>query len=178
VLAARPARISSRAAVTLAATAHTRRAEPGGPDAKRIRELVAFCNATAWWLDDCLRLPGTNFRLGLDAAVGLIPLAGDVLGFGVSALTMIRALRAGVPRALLMKMGRNVLIDAVGSFIPVIGDVFDTVFKAHRRNFALLREHYADQLPETMPLQRGTRISPIITTLVLIVITYVIARLV
>jgi len=121
---------------------------PIGPaDTERIRALVGFCDKVAWWLDDCLRVPGTNFRFGLDAIVGVFPVAGDALGFAVSALTMARAARDGVPRSLLLKMGRNVVIDLVGSVVPVFGDVFDAAFKAHRRNVNLLRSHYAAQLP-------------------------------
>lgn len=112
-----------------------------------MRELLAFCDRVAWLLDDCLRIPGTRFRVGLDAVVGLVPLAGDLLGFSVSALTLWRAARAGVPRALLLKMGRNVAIDFFGSLVPVFGDAFDAVFKAHRRNFELLRREYAPAMP-------------------------------
>ena len=118
------------------------------------RELVAFCDKVAWLLDDCLRIPGTRFRFGLDAIVGLVPLAGDALGFVVSAVTMVRASRAGVPKPLLLKMGRNVAIDFFGSLVPIFGDVFDTVFKAHRRNFELLRKEYAPMLPD-YPQRRG-----------------------
>ncbi len=116
-------------------------------EAERIRALVAFCDRVAWLLDDCLRIPGTRFRFGLDAIVGLVPLAGDALGLIVSAATMARAARSGVPKSLLMKMGRNIVIDFFGSLVPVFGDAFDAVFKAHRRNFDLLRKEYAPMLP-------------------------------
>lgn len=124
-------------------------AEPSralAPSARQ-RELLAFCDRVAWLLDDCLRIPGTRFRFGLDAVVGLVPLAGDLLGFAVSALTLLRAARAGVPRRLLWAMGRNVAIDFFGSLVPVFGDVFDAVFKAHRRNFELLRRAYGVAAP-------------------------------
>lgn len=120
---------------------------PAGPDDPSIAALLAFCDRVAWLLDDCVRIPGTRFRIGLDAVVGLVPLAGDLLGFSVSALTLWRAARAGVPRALLMRMGRNVAIDFFGSLMPVFGDAFDAVFKAHRRNFELLRREYAPEMP-------------------------------
>ncbi|MDB5987577.1 MAG: hypothetical protein JWR16_2630 [Nevskia sp.] len=124
-------------------------------DSERIRALVRFCDKVAWWLDDCLRIPGTRFRFGLDAIVGVFPVAGDALGFAVSALTMARAARDGVPRSLLLKMGRNVVIDLIGSIVPVFGDVFDAAFKAHRRNVNLLRSHYAAQLPAEAPRRRA-----------------------
>ena len=123
------------------------RSTASDPSEAPMRELLAFCDRVAWLLDDCLRIPGTRFRVGLDAVVGLVPLAGDLLGFGVSSLTLWRAARAGVPRALLLKMGRNVAIDFFGSLVPVFGDAFDAVFKAHRRNFELLRREYAPAMP-------------------------------
>lgn len=131
-----------------------------------MRELLAFCDRVAWLLDDCLRIPGTRFRVGLDAVVGLVPLAGDLLGFSVSALTLWRAARAGVPRALLLKMGRNVAIDFFGSLVPVFGDAFDAVFKAHRRNFELLRREYAP----AMPVRSGGRRAPLLLRLLVAVL--------
>jgi len=124
------------------------------PDAAGARELVAFCDKVAWLLDDCLRIPGTRFRFGLDAIVGLVPLAGDAVGFVVSAATIAKAARAGVSKPLLWKMGRNVAIDFFGSLVPIFGDAFDAVFKAHRRNFELLRKEYAPMLPD-YPQRRG-----------------------
>ncbi len=117
-----------------------------GPSPEQVRELVAYCDKAAWWLDDCLTVPGTRFHFGLDAIAGLIPFAGDVLAAGVSVLTIGRAARIGVPRGVLLRMGRNVAIDFAGGLIPGIGDAFDAVFKSHRRNFALLHKEYAPML--------------------------------
>lgn len=138
----------------------------------RIRELVAFCDRIAWWLDDCLRIPGTRFRFGLDAIVGLVPLAGDALGFIVSALTLFRAARSGVPKPLLWKMGRNVAIDFFGSLMPVLGDAFDAVFKAHRRNFELLRREYAPMLPDYPKRARAPWLLRVVAALLIAGIGY------
>ena len=129
-------------------------AQPG-PSTEQVRALVAFVDKTAWWLDDCLSIPGTRFRFGLDAIVGLIPFAGDVLAFGVSALTITRAARVGVPRGVLFRMARNVAIDFAGGLLPGLGDVFDAVFKSHRRNFELLRKEYAPMLAPQPPRRQA-----------------------
>lgn len=118
-----------------------------GPSPQAASELVAFVDRTAWWLDDCLSIPGTRFRFGLDAVIGLLPVAGDVIAAAVSALTIARAARAGVPKRVLLTMARNVVVDFAGGLIPGLGDVFDAVFKSHRRNFELLRREYAAVLP-------------------------------
>jgi hypothetical protein len=36
----------------------------------------------------------------------------------------------------------NVAIDGVVGAIPVLGDAFDVMWRANRRNVALLREHF------------------------------------
>jgi len=125
------------------------------PDPEKVRDLVAFVDKTAWWLDDCLSIPGTRFRFGLDAIVGLIPIGGDVLALGVSALTVTRAARAGVPRGVLFRMARNIALDFGGGLIPGLGDVFDAVFKSHRRNFELLRKEYAPMLAPLKPRRQA-----------------------
>lgn len=125
------------------------------PTQDEVRALVAFVDKTAWWLDDCLSIPGTRFRFGLDAIAGLIPFAGDALAAGVSVLTITRAARVGVPRGVLFRMGRNVAIDFAGGLIPGLGDVFDAVFKSHRRNFELLRKEYAPMLALPEPRRRA-----------------------
>src|SRR5688500_6232653 len=42
-------------------------------------ESVARVEALARLMDGVFTLPGTNLRLGLDAIVGLVPVAGDVI---------------------------------------------------------------------------------------------------
>lgn len=138
-----------------------------------IRRLLAFCDRAAWWLDDCLRLPGTGFRFGLDAIVGLIPLAGDGLALLVSVLTVYRAREAGVPNALLGKMLKNVVIDFFGSLLPVFGDLFDAVFKAHRRNFELLRREYGERLA---PAPRRSRAPRLVGAALLVLLAWAVWR--
>lgn len=128
---------------------------PSTPTQDEIRALVAFVDKTAWWLDDCLTIPGTRFRFGLDAIAGKRDQSGDALAAGVSLLTIGRAARIGVPRGVLFRMGRNVAIDFAGGLIPGLGDVFDAVFKSHRRNFELLRKEYAPMLAPSEPRRQA-----------------------
>lgn len=89
-------------------------------------------------LDDFLRIPGTNIRFGLDGVIGLVPGIGDVLGALASWIIILAAWLRGVPRLTLARMLANVAIETVIGTIPVLGDAFDIVWKANRRNFALL----------------------------------------
>jgi len=40
-------------------------------------------------MDNQFRIPGTNFRFGLDAIIGLIPGAGDLSTFGISSFMLL-----------------------------------------------------------------------------------------
>jgi hypothetical protein len=95
-------------------------------------------------LDSAWGLPGTRFRFGADAVLGLLPGVGDAASFGLSAYLVYEARRLGAPPALLRRMVVNVGLDSVVGAVPLLGDVFDVVFKANKRNMALLRGHLAE----------------------------------
>jgi len=92
----------------------------------------------SWLMDDLIRIPGVNWRLGLDALVGLIPGFGDTATSLVSFYILVSAVRYGVPKVTLLRMGMNLGIDyLVGSF-PVVGDLFDVWWKSNQRNVELI----------------------------------------
>ena len=92
----------------------------------------------SWLLDDLIRIPGLGWRFGLDALVGLIPGFGDTATSLASFYILVSAVRYGVPKVTLLRMGLNIAIDyLVGSF-PVVGDVFDAWWKSNQMNVALL----------------------------------------
>lgn len=95
-------------------------------------------------LDDGLRIPGTQIGIGLDPIIGLIPGAGDAAGAIMGAAILMEAARRGVPRATLVRIVGNVVLDAALGSVPVAGDLFDLFWKANRRNMALLERHAAD----------------------------------
>jgi hypothetical protein len=97
----------------------------------RLRDLARV-------LDEAIRIPGTNIRIGLDALLGLIPGGGDVAGGLFSGLIILQAARAGAPPAVLGRMLANVTVDVVLGAIPLIGDVFDVAWRANTRNVRLL----------------------------------------
>ncbi|MEM7135801.1 MAG: DUF4112 domain-containing protein [Myxococcota bacterium] len=92
-------------------------------------------------LDNAVRIPGTNYRVGLDPLIGLIPGGGDVVGGLLSMYIVLEAARMGVPRAKLGRMGANVLWELGVGTVPIIGDLFDVTWKANARNVAILEEH-------------------------------------
>ena len=101
-------------------------------------------NRLAKLMDAQFRLPGTNFRFGLDGILGLIPGAGDLSTLAVSAYMISIMAKNGASGNVIAKMVVNVLIDALLGAIPLIGDLFDFVFKANLKNMKLMREHYQE----------------------------------
>ena len=107
---------------------------------KSQQAILEHVNNLAWLLDNSIRIPIINYRIGWDAIVGLIPGVGDVAGLLVSSYIVMHAMRLGVPKTTLAKMVSNITIEAVVGLIPFLGDLFDATFKANARNVHLLNE--------------------------------------
>ena len=102
-------------------------------------ERIARLDALASLLDTAILIPGTNVRFGLEALIGLMPGVGDMVTTLLS-LYIVREARAlGAPRRLILRMLGNVALDGVVGAVPFAGDVFDVMWRANRRNMALLR---------------------------------------
>ena len=76
-------------------------------------------------LDEAFRIPGTQFRFGLDGIVGLVPGLGDVVAGLLSIVIPVAAWIRGVPYVTLARMGVNLAIGVLIGSIPIVGDVFD-----------------------------------------------------
>jgi hypothetical protein len=109
---------------------------PGGPD-----ESVARLEALGRLMDGAFVIPGTNIRLGLDAIIGFVPVAGDMISGIVSSYLIWEARQLGAPSWLIARMVGNTLLDTTIGAIPVLGDAFDIMFRANMKNMALLRRH-------------------------------------
>ena len=103
-------------------------------------EIEEGLDNLALYLDGLFRIPGTGWRFGLDALIGLIPNVGDTVTSLASFYILVAGARYGVPKITLLRMAFNIGLDyAVGS-IPFIGDAFDFVWKANKQNMDLIRE--------------------------------------
>jgi hypothetical protein len=102
-------------------------------------------------LDNAIGIPGTRFRVGLDPLLGLLPGGGDFLGTALSAYIVIEAARMGLPRAALVKMVSNIMLDTVTGTVPVLGDLVDVTWKANTKNIELLEEHIGVPQPFSQP---------------------------
>ena len=83
-------------------------------------------------------VPGLGWRFGLDGLIGLVPGAGDTVLTVISLYIVAEGWRLGVRKRTLARMLGNVLVDAGVGAVPVAGDVFDFLWKANRRNLALI----------------------------------------
>ncbi len=94
----------------------------------------------AWWLDNSIAVPGTRFRIGFDALIGLVPGIGDLIGTLLSSYIIAVAASQGLPRSALVRMAINVGIEAVVGMVPILGDLFDAAWKANQRNIRLMTQ--------------------------------------
>lgn len=127
----------------------------------------------AWWLDEAFRIPGTQQRVGIDALIGLIPGVGDTVGAMLSTYIIVEAARRGASVWTVARMLGNVGVEMLIGVVPFVGDVFDVVFKANRRNVALLGETLARDAPPRDP-QGVLRVASaliVVVVLVLLVLT-------
>jgi len=102
------------------------------------RFFGAHIDRLARLMDSAITLPILG-KVGLDAALGLVPVVGDLAGTAVSLALIARMLRYGPPAALVSKMLSNVVVDLVLGSIPFVGFLADTWFKSNDRNAALMR---------------------------------------
>lgn len=117
------------------------------PAAARDSQMHEALRRWAVLLDSAFGIPGTRFRFGLDAIIGLIPGIGDIATPAFSAMLLIQAVRMRIPLVVQARMVLNAAIDMVTGLVPVLGDLVDIGWKANLRNLALLERHARPGVP-------------------------------
>ncbi|GAA4313141.1 DUF4112 domain-containing protein [Nibribacter koreensis] len=107
-------------------------------------DRLKWVESVASLLDNQFKVPGTNFRFGVDPILNLIPVVGSLSTFAMSGVMVMTMARHGASGALVVRMLFNILLDAVVGAIPVLGWLFDFGFKANQRNVEMLRRHYVE----------------------------------
>jgi hypothetical protein len=100
-------------------------------------ELARF-RRVAELFDNAFRIPGTRWRFGLDAVLGLVPGLGDIAGALFALYGIGVARQVGAPLSVQVRMLVHIVVDVLAGTVPVLGDIFDIAFKAHVRNRKLL----------------------------------------
>ena len=113
---------------------------------RRLNRLRRF----AWLLDRSIPIGG-RWRVGIDPIIGIIPGAGDWIAALLSLYVLYEGARLGLPARVLARMGGNILVETIVGAVPILGDLFDFVWHANVRNFALVERHYRPELrPRSM----------------------------
>lgn len=102
---------------------------------------VERANAVADLLDEAVTVPGTEYQVGLDPILGILPVGGDAVSAAASMYVVAEAANAGVPPETLARMVALVGVDAVVGSVPVLGTLFDAAWKANKWNVATLERH-------------------------------------
>jgi hypothetical protein len=119
---------------------------PDSVDEAAVRRMRFVANL----LDDSIRVPGTDFRIGIDPILGILPGAGDAVAAAMSVYIVLESARLGVPFLTLLRMMANVTLDfAIGS-VPVIGTLFDAAWKTNQTNVELAVEHLGGESIEVV----------------------------
>lgn len=114
------------------------------PASPAVDSRLRWVESISVFLDNQFRVPGTNFRFGLDPILSLIPFGGSAASFALSAGLVLTMVKHGVSRKVLILMVGNLVLDALVGSIPVLGNIFDFFFKANQRNVNLLKKHYQE----------------------------------
>ena len=106
----------------------------GGTDMESLDRLARL-------LDDFIRIPFLNIRVGLDPILGLVPWVGDTLTALFSLYLIGSAVQYRAPKVIIMRMALNVAFDYLLGIIPFVGDASDFFVKSNRWNMNLLRRY-------------------------------------
>ena len=85
-----------------------------------------------------------GFRFGLDGLIGLFPVVGNMITSCVSLYIIMRSAALGCPPVVLLRMGLNLLIDNIFDWLPILGNIFDFMWRANNKNILLLEGYLAN----------------------------------
>lgn len=123
---------------------------PIGRDPASVRRRL---EAMEGLLERAFTVPGTSYRVGLDAVVGLVPVLGDLVTTAMGAWIVWEGRNLGMSKFQLTRMAANVGVDTLIGAIPLVGDLFDFVFRSNTRNIRILRRWLDRHHPETMTIE-------------------------
>jgi hypothetical protein len=122
------------------------------------RQARERLHALSRLMDAAVEVPLLRTRVGLDALLGIVPVAGDLLSAVIGLYSVALARELGASRWLQARMIGNLVFDAALGVVPIAGDEADIYFKAHLRNLRLLQkelgEPYIDAGPSSAARKR------------------------
>ena len=124
---------------------------PLGTDTVSIRRRI---EAMEQLLERSFVIPGINRPVGLDAIIGLVPVVGDVVAMGLGAYIVWEARNLGLPKWKLLRMAGNVAFDSAVGAVPMVGDLFDFLFRSNTRNLRIVKRHLDKHHPESRVIEQ------------------------
>lgn len=115
--------------------------ERASGDSERRSAALSRARTVAELLDESVRLPGTQFRFGLDPVFGLVPVLGDSVALLGSLYVVLTAVYLGVPLRAVAVMLLLVGFDWIVGSVPVVGSAIDAALKVNVRNVERLERH-------------------------------------
>jgi uncharacterized protein DUF4112 len=123
---------------------------PIGRDPRSVRRRLEAMESL---LERALVVPGTSYRVGLDAILGLVPVLGDVVTAAMGAWLVWEGRNLGMSRFHLWRMAGNIGVDTAIGLIPFAGDAFDLLFRSNSRNLRIIKRWLDKHHPETMVVE-------------------------
>ena len=118
-----------------------------GRDPASVRKRVEAMESV---LEGLFVIPGANFRVGLDALLGVLPVGGTVVAAAMGSWMAWEARNLGMPRQAFFRMAGNIAFDALLGAIPVVGTVSDVFFRSNTRNLTIIRAWLDKHHPQTV----------------------------
>ncbi|MBK8631394.1 MAG: DUF4112 domain-containing protein [Sphingomonadales bacterium] len=124
-----------------------RSASPTGRDPASVRMRI---EAMEKLLEGIFVIPGTNFRVGLDVLLDIIPVGGSVIAAVMGSWMAWEARNLGMPKGAIIRMAGNIGFDALLGAIPWIGAVPDLFFRSNTRNLKIIKAWLDTHHPSTV----------------------------
>lgn len=124
-----------------------RSASPTGRDPASVRMRI---EAMEKLLEGIFVVPGTNFRVGLDVLLDIIPVGGSVIAAVMGSWMALEARNLGMPKGAIIRMAGNIGFDALLGAIPWIGAVPDLFFRSNTRNLKIIKAWLDTHHPSTV----------------------------
>jgi hypothetical protein len=121
-----------------------------GRDVASVRRRI---EAMERLLERAFALPGTNYRVGFDSVIGLVPVVGDLIAAAMGAWLIWEAKNLGMSKFHLARMTGNVAFDTLVGAVPLVGDAFDLLFRSNTRNLRIVRRWLDKHHPETRTIE-------------------------
>ncbi len=110
----------------------------GSLPSSTLEQDVEMARVVAKLMDSSFEVAGVKF--GLDAVIGLVPVAGDAISLAIGLYPVFLARKHKLGKIVVMRMMANLGLDFITGVVPVVGDALDVLFKANLKNLKILEQ--------------------------------------